>query len=256
MAKRYTLAPGFSVSKAHRTQTSLSKRIITEDKLPEKIELVAGVDVAYAGELAVGAVAVLDYASLDLVESQSAVCRVMFPYVPTLLSFREIPPAIACIRKLKLQPDVFLADGQGMAHPFTCGFASHLGLAIGKPTIGVAKSRLIGELKEIDGNVFLVHDGEVVGSVLTTKKGVKPVYVSVGHLVSLSTAVKIVEHCTRGGRIPEPLLAAHRIASEGRKREMEMVGETLCTAKRTFRKRRRDAYARRSGSPNTKRPER
>src|SRR3990172_11910957 len=129
---------GFSVQKAHKAQTLLSKKIITEDRLPEKIKLIAGIDVAYVGELAVGAVAVMDYESLELLESQTATCTVKFPYVPTLLSFREFPPAITCIRKLKLPPDVFLADAHGLAHPRRVGFARHLGLALGKPTTGVA----------------------------------------------------------------------------------------------------------------------
>ena len=221
---------GFSISKAHEAQKLLCKKIVQEDKLPQKIRLVAGVDVAYFGDQAVGAVAVLDYDSFRLLESQTATVRVKFPYVPTLLSFRDIPPAVACIKRLKLQPHVFLADGHGTAHPYGCGFASHLGLAIGKPTIGVAKNRLVGELQEIGGKAFLFHNGQIVGSVLTTKRGVKPVYVSVGHLVSLGTAVRIVEHCVRGSRIPEPLAAAHRIASEKRKLEMKMLSETLCTS--------------------------
>ena len=204
----------FSISKARKAQTCLSKQIISEDRLPEKIKLVAGVDVAYANELAIGAVAVLDYDSLELVESQTATCKVKLPYIPTLLSFREIPAAVACIRKLKLLPDVFLADGQGIAHPYRCGFASHLGLALRKPTIGVAKSRLIGEPTEKAGGVFLVQNGQIIGSVVTTKENSKPVYVSVGHLISLGTAIKIVKHCVRGNRIPEPLRQAHRIASE------------------------------------------
>ena len=224
MAKGCTLVPGFSVSKAHRTQTCLSKKIIAEDKLPAKIRLVAGVDVAYAGELAVGAVAVLDYTSLELVESQTAVCRTKFPYIPTLLSFREIPAAVACIRKLKSHPDVFLADGQGMAHPYRCGFASHLGLAIGKPTVGVAKSRLVGEPTKRGEEVFLVCNGEIVGSVVTTVKGAKPLYVSVGHLVSLKTAVKIVKDCVRDYRIPEPLRHAHTTATEENRRLETEVG--------------------------------
>jgi deoxyribonuclease V len=206
----------FSISRAHRLQKCLSKRIILEDRLPEKINLITGVDVAYAGELAIGAVAVLDYESLELLESQTVACRVKMPYIPTLLSFREIPPAVACIRRLKLQPDVFLADGQGVAHPYKCGFASHLGLALGKPTVGVAKSRLIGKPMEIGGEVFLVEDGEIIGSVVTTREGSKPVYVSVGHLISLETAIKIVKHCVRSSRIPEPLLQAHKIASQER----------------------------------------
>ena len=219
----------FSISKAHKAQALLCKKIVQEDRLPERVRLVAGVDVAYFDERAVGAVAVLDYETMRIVESQTAICCARVPYVPTLLSFREIPAAVACIKKLRLQPDVFLADGHGIAHPYGCGFASHLGLAIGKPTIGVAKNRLIGEPTEIEGKVFLVHEGRVIGAMVTTKEGMKPVYVSVGHLVSLGTAVRIVEHCARGNRIPEPLLAAHRIASEKRNREMKMLSETLCT---------------------------
>ena len=208
----------FSVSKAHKTQLRLSQKIISEDRLPQKINYIACVDVAYAGELAIGAVAVLDYESLELLESQTATCRVKFPYIPTLLSFREIPPTVACIKKLKLQPDVLLADGQGIAHPYRCGFASHIGLAIGKPTIGVAKSRLIGKPAKIAGEDFLVQKGQVISAVVTTKEGVKPVFVSVGHLISLGTAVKIVKHCARNSRIPEPILQAHNIASEEKRK--------------------------------------
>ena len=188
-----------------------------EDKLPAKIRLVAGVDAAYFDGWAVGAVAVLDYDSLQLVESQAAKVAIRIPYIPTLLSFREIPPAIAAIRLLTSKPDVFMADGQGLAHPYGCGFASHLGLAVGKPTIGVAKSRLVGEYMKIDDKAFLVYDGKVVSAVLTTKQGGKPIYVSVGHLVSLTSAVSIVEHATRSKRIPEPLLLAHRLATAKRK---------------------------------------
>jgi deoxyribonuclease V len=167
----------FSVSKAHETQLRLSQKIISEDRLPQKINYIAGVDVAYAGELAIGAVAVLDYKSLELLESRIVTCEVKFPYIPTLLSFREIPPTVACIKKLKLQPDVLLADGQGIAHPYGCGFASHIGLAIGKPTVGVAKSRLIGKPAKIAGEDFLVQKGQVISAVVTTKEGAKPVFV-------------------------------------------------------------------------------
>jgi len=216
----------FSVLKARKVQLRLSKKIITEDRLPQKINRIAGVDVAYADELAIGAVAVLDYESLELLERQTATCEVKFPYIPTLLSFREIPPTVACIKKLRLQPDVLLADGQGIAHPYRCGFASHLGLAIGKPTIGVAKSRLVGEPTMIAGQVFLVQNGQIIGAVVTTKEGVKPVYVSVGYLMSLGTAVKIAKHCVRNSRIPEPLLQAHKIASE-EKRKVQAKHKTL-----------------------------
>jgi deoxyribonuclease V len=216
----------FSVSKAHKTQLRLSHKIITEDRLPEIIKRVAGVDVAYIDELAIGAVAVLDYESLELLEQQTATCQVKFPYIPTLLSFRELPPTVACIKKLKLQPDILLVDGQGAAHSYGCGFASHLGLAIGKPTVGVAKSRLIGESKVIAGQEFLVQKDQIIGAVVTTKECVKPVYVSVGHLISLGTAVKIAKNCVRNSRIPEPILQAHKIASE-EKGEVKRKHKTL-----------------------------
>jgi len=216
----------FSVSKAHKAQLRLSQKIVTEDRLPQEIKRIAGVDAAYTDEWAIGAVAVLDYESLELLEWQTATCKVKFPYIPTLLSFREIPPAVACIKKLKLQPDVLLVDGQGAAHPYECGFASHLGLAIGKPTIGVAKSRLFGEPKTVAGQEFLVQKDRIIGKVVTTKEGSKPVYVSVGHWVSLGTAVEIVKHCVRNSRIPEPILQAHKIAAE-EKREVQAKRKTL-----------------------------
>jgi deoxyribonuclease V len=205
----------FSVKKAHKTQLCLSQKIILNDKLPPKIRVIAGVDVSYIGNIGVGAITVLDYESLKLLETQVATCQVRMPYIPTLLSFRELPPAMAAINKLKLQPDVFFVDAQGLAHPYRCGFASHLGLAIGKPTVGAAKSRLIGTPVERDGETFLVDKGEVIGAVVTTKQGAKPIYVSIGHMVSLETAVKMVKHCARS-RIPEPLLQAHKLATEER----------------------------------------
>ena len=212
----------FSVQKAHKTQLCLSRKIILDDRLPSKIKTVAGVDVSYVGNIGIGALTVLDYDSLELLETQVATCQVRMPYIPTLLSFREIPPAMAAINKLKVQPDVFLVDAQGLAHPYRCGFASHLGLAIGKPTVGAAKSRLIGTPVEGDGEIFLVDKGEVIGAVVTTKQGAKPIYVSIGHMVSLETAIKIVKHCARS-RIPEPLLQAHKLATKER---IRLAGES------------------------------
>jgi deoxyribonuclease V len=168
----------FSVKKAHHAQICISQKLILKDILPTKIRTVAGVDVGYVGEVAVGAVAILEYDSLELIESCVAVCKVKMPYVHMLLSFREIPPAMAAIERLRIHPDVLLVDAQGYAHPYRCGFASHLGLALKKPTIGVAKSRLIGTPTDIEGRIKLLDAGEAVGEVVTTKKGVKPVYVT------------------------------------------------------------------------------
>ena len=194
--------------------------------MPKKLTCIAGVDVAYVDNLAIGAVAVLDYESLKLLERQTVTCQAQFPYLPTLLAFREIPPAVACIQKLRRQPDVLLVDAQGVAHSYGCGFASHLGLVIEKPTIGVAKSRLIGENKTVAEQELLFQNGRVIGAVVTTKEGVKPVYASVGHLLSLGTAVEITKHCVLNSRIPEPILQAHKIAAE-KKREVEEKRKTL-----------------------------
>ena len=195
------------INKAHETQRRLSKHIVFKDKLPKKIHLVAGVDVAYHEATSVGVVAVLATNSLELVESQTALCATRLPYMPTLLSFREIPPMLRSIKKLQVQPDLFLVDGQGFAHPYRCGLASHLGLILGKPTIGVAKSRLFGEV-EIGkiGDRLLRHEREILGAEVVTKPRSKPVYVSVGHMISLKTAIRIVKQCTHNTRIPEPIL--------------------------------------------------
>lgn len=206
----------FSVEKARKAQLRLSEKIISEDALPEKIRLVAGVDVAYTKEIAISAVAVLDYDSLKLVESQTAHHKTCFPYISTLLSFREIPPTISGIRKLQVSPDVFLVDGHGVAHPYRCGFASHLGLVIGKPTIGVAKSGLLREVKEINNgkNVSLLkHKEEIVGAKIIIRHECKPLYVSIGHMISLETAIKVVKHCIHQSHIPEPILKAHKLAT-------------------------------------------
>jgi deoxyribonuclease V len=220
----------FSVQKAHEAQLRMSRKIIFQDKLPKRIQLVAGVDTSYTGEVSIGAVAVLDYDSLKLVETETSFCRTKFPYVSTLLSFREINPAVLCIRRLRTQPDVFLVDGHGFAHPYHCGLASHLGLVLGKPTIGVAKNGLIGEVKtyrsDLDANL-IQHDQKAIGAAVTTKNGRRPIYVSVGHMVSLETAVKIVRNCTKNTRIPEPILAAHREAtSEKRKTNILSTANT------------------------------
>jgi len=172
------------------------------------------VDVAYTKELSIGATVVLDYSSLSLVESKTTSVKTKFPYIPTLLSFREIPPAFAAVKKLHLQPDIFLVDGQGIMHPHRLGLASHLGLVIGRATVGVAKRPLIGKVGEFnEANWAPITDKqEVVGLALTTRKGTKPVYVSVGHMVSLERAIEVVKHCTPTYRISKPIRLAHKLA--------------------------------------------
>jgi deoxyribonuclease V len=197
-------------------QLRLSKHVIHEDTLPGTINYVAGVDVAYTKEVSIGAVVVLDFASLSLVECQVVQLKTRFPYIPTLLSFREIPPAYSAIKKLQIQPDVFLIDGQGFAHPYRLGFATHLALAIDAPTIGVAKSLLCGKVEPVGehGWTALTDRGEVIGAEVVTKPRTKPIYVSVGHGVSLERAIDVVKSCARTYRIPEPIRRAHILANE------------------------------------------
>jgi deoxyribonuclease V len=218
------LNPKFSVKKAHEMQLRLSKKLIFEDTLPEKVGYVAGVDVAYLEETSVAAVAVLDASTLSQVEVQVAHVQTCFPYIPTLLSFREIPPAYSAIKKLHSEPDVFMVDGQGFAHPYGLGFASHLGLILDKPTIGVAKSLLCGKVGQSaeEGWAPLKYKGKVIGAEVVTKRGTKPVYVSVGHRVSLKRAIEVVLECTGKYKLPEPTRRAHITAGE-EKRKLQSV---------------------------------
>ena len=220
---RKKLSPKFSIKKAHELQLQLSKKLIFKDTLPDIVKYVAGVDIAYLGELSIGVAAVLDFSTMSLVEFQVARLKTGIPYVPTLLSFREIPPAYSAIKKLHVKPDVFLVDGQGFAHPYGLGFASHLGLILDKPTVGVAKSILCGNVELTNNNdqfAPLTDDGKVIGAELVTKYGTKPVYVSVGHKVSLERAIMLVMACVGKYRLPEPIRNAHIIAnSEKRKLE-------------------------------------
>jgi deoxyribonuclease V len=201
-------------------QLRLSKKLIFEDILPETVGYVAGVDVAYLEDTSVCAVAVLDASTLSQVEVQVAHVQTRFPYIPTLLSFREIPPAYSAIKKLHSEPDVFMVDGQGFAHPYGLGFASHLGLILDKPTVGVAKSLLCGRVEQNaeGGWAPLKYKGKVIGAEVVTKQGTKPVYVSVGHRVSLKRATEIVLECTGKYRLPEPIRRAHIAAGEAKRK--------------------------------------
>lgn len=199
-------------------QAELRARVETVDRLPE-IRHVAGVDAGFeaGGQVIRAAVAVLSYPDLQPVDRALARLPTRFPYVPGLLSFRELPAVLAAIEGLRVLPDVYLCDGQGLAHPRRFGIACHLGVLLDAPSIGVAKTRLIGchaEPPQEKGGWTPLMDGEeVIGAVLRTRTGVKPVYVSIGHRLSLSTAVRLVLGCTPRYRLPETTRRAHRLAS-------------------------------------------
>lgn len=210
-----------SIAEARALQERLAPEVIEADER-RRLRLVAGIDIGFedGGRTTRAAVAVLDADSLELVESALARRPTTWPYVPGLLSFREIPAALDALAALRSTPDLLVADGQGRAHPRRFGLASHLGWLVDRPTIGAAKSRLIGEAAPPamarGASRPLIDRGEVVGAVLRTRAGVQPLYVSVGHRVSLRRAIKITLALSPRFRLPETTRCAHRLASPAR----------------------------------------
>jgi deoxyribonuclease V len=206
------------MAQARALQERLRDRVVVRDRLG-MVRTVAGIDVGFeaGGRITRAAVVVLDFPALTLREQAVARVPTRFPYVPGYLSFREIPAVLAALAKLKARPDLLLCDGQGRAHPRRFGLACHLGVLTGIASIGVAKSRLIGEhatLPRAKGSCVPLRDGrEAIGAVLRTRAGVRPLYVSVGHRVSLKTAIRYVLACTPRFRLPETTLRAHHLAS-------------------------------------------
>lgn len=207
-----------TVTEAKEIQQQLREQIIITDKVKE-VRYVAGVDVGFEDnyKISKAAIVVLSYPELELVEKAIARIPTAFPYVPGYLSFREIPAILAALPQLQRVPDLILCDGQGLAHPRRCGLACHLGVLLDLPTIGVAKSRFIGEHEAVpleQGSWKpLVDDGETIGVVLRSRTNVKPIYVSVGHKISLSTAISYVMGCLTRYRLPETTRWADKLAS-------------------------------------------
>jgi deoxyribonuclease V len=206
-----------SVARAREIQSSLAKRVSAENRVVNP-RLIAGIDISApdAQGVARGAVVVLRYPELDIVEVKEARSKIRFPYVPGLLSFREGPLILAACERLCNVPELVLVDGQGIAHPRRFGLASHVGLLLDLPTIGCAKSILCGEHQslgeEAGSQAELLDKGELIGAALRTKSGVKPIYVSVGHNINLVSALEWVMKCCRGYRLPEPTRLAHLAA--------------------------------------------
>jgi deoxyribonuclease V len=225
-------------AEAREIQKKLRTKWEGEDRLPE-IKTVAGLDAAFIlsgsqalkrrppsnalreANRAIGGVVVFRFPEMEEIERVHAVVPLRFPYVPGLLSFREIPVLVAALKKLKRMPDLVFCDGHGYAHPRRMGLASHLGILLDRPTIGCAKSILIGthgKLAEKAGSWVALLDekagGERIGAAVRTREGVKPVYVSQGHRVSLDSAIRLTLAVTDGVRIPRPTRAADRMVSE------------------------------------------
>ncbi len=203
-------------------QEKLRKRVALEDRF-DAIRFVAGADVAFDPKtnVAFAGVIVYRFPELEEVERRTARRKLRFPYVPGLLSFRESPVLLAAFARLATEPDLILVDGHGLAHPRLFGIACHLGVLFNKPTIGCAKSLLVGDYAEPGsrrGSASpLVFRGERVGVVLRTRENVKPIFVTQGHRVSLDSAVRLVRRCLDGLRIPKPTREADRYVRELRR---------------------------------------
>jgi deoxyribonuclease V len=212
-------------------QKSLRERVRIEP-LGREIETVAGADISFDkfSPVLYAGIVVLRLPSLEVVEEVGVVSETKFPYVPGLLSFRESPPVLEAWSRLKTEPDAVMFDGQGLAHPRRVGIASHVGLLIKRPTLGCAKSVLVGkygELCEERGcRAPLVDKGETVGAALRTKNRVQPIYVSPGHLIDIEGAVSLTLRCDGGYRQPEPTRRAHLLVNALRRGEREPTSET------------------------------
>lgn len=212
-------SPDITPEEAVTLQRELAKQVIDRDDFDvSALRTVAGIDVSLADE-GRAAIVVLSFPELVPVETVTASVPLTFPYVPGLLAFREMPLVLAALDKLSAPPDLVMIDGQGWAHPRRFGIACFVGVHTGIPSIGVAKSILCGKheaLGDEPGSAEpLVHRGETIGTALRTKKRTNPLIISLGHRVSLPTAVQLVQQCIRGYRLPEPTRQAHNAAGHG-----------------------------------------
>jgi deoxyribonuclease V len=202
--------------KAVEIQERLKKSIILKDSA-RNCKLIAGADVSYTreSEIFYASVVVFNLQTMEKVEEATASGKVVFPYIPGLLSFRESPILLKAFAKIKSEPDVIILDAQGIAHPRGIGLASHIGLLLDKSAIGCAKTRLIGEYSEVGGEAGshspLTVNNKIVGAVLRTRKNVKPVFVSPGHKIDLKTSIALILKSCRGYRLPEPVRQAHNL---------------------------------------------
>lgn len=200
-----------------KIQEKFNKKIILNDVLPPKIRMIAGVDQAFLDNRIISAIVVCDNLSMNVVEKKHVIAKIDFPYIPGFLSFREGPPIMKVFKKLQNTPDVLLVDGNGILHPRGIGLASHVGLLLNIPTIGVAKSLLCGKFKKVKGIGSyspVIYDSKTIGYVYKSKKNCKPIFISPGHKVSLKTSLKIVKNCIGEYKLPIPLRLAHLHANE------------------------------------------
>lgn len=205
-----------------KEQLRLAKKVVVKDDF-EELEYIGGCDQAFVDDKVVSAVVVLDYNTLKVVEKKYATADAPIQYIPGFLSYRESPAVIAAVSKLEQKPDILMVDGNGILHPRRIGMASHLGILLDMPTIGVAKKLFLGEEK--DGKIIVEDEARAIA--MKTKEHAKPIYVSPGHRVSLKTAADIVKKCmVEKHKLPEPLHEAHKYSNKVRERLVSKEKET------------------------------
>ena len=198
-------------------QRDLAGRV-REESLETDVQTVAGIDVSIREDAAQAAIAVVRLPELELVDQAVYRCEVPFPYIPGLLSFREMPAILPALEQLTVRPDVLMTDSQGLAHPRRFGLACHLGVLLDWPALGVAKTRLTGRYEEPSekkgAGAGLLDKGDVIGVALRTRDRTNPVYVSIGHRITLNDAVKLTLACCPKYKIPEPTRLAHKLSRD------------------------------------------
>lgn len=208
------------------------RNLVKIETLQTQIRYIAGADISFdkGSNIVYAGIVVLKFPELEEVDRSLLITEVNFPYIPGLLSFRESPALIKAWEKIKIIPDVVIIDGQGIAHPRRFGIASHFGVLIDKPTIGCAKSLLVGRYKEPDekagSHSYLYDSGEIIGVVLRTRDNTQPVFVSIGHKITLDESIKIIMQSIRGYRIPEPTRQAHMLVNALRRGEIKPGSQT------------------------------
>lgn len=211
-----------------RLQKEISEKIIKEDAFKD-LRYVGGVDTSSIEDKIAGVIVVLEFNTLEVLEVSIEISQVNFPYIPGFLSFREGPIILKAWENLKIKPDLLIFDGQGIAHPRRLGIASHVGYVLDVPSIGCAKKILVGVYKEPDKKrgffEYIYIDNEIVGAVVRTKDNVKPVFVSLGHKISLSTSIEIILKTSTKYRLPEPVRLAHIYSKKAL--NFEIKGELL-----------------------------
>jgi len=218
--------------RAREIQNKLRPKLILHDKdLPDRIKTIAGADISYSrnSNIFFAVVVILDFPTMEIIEQASFSEAVDFPYIPGLLTFREGPTLLKAFRKLSTSPDVIIFDGHGISHPRGIGLASHMGLFLSIPSIGCAKTRLVGTYNEAGSEPGdyspLLYNDEIKGAVLRTKKNVTPVFVSQGHKIELERAIDITLSSCRGYRLPEPTRKAHLAVNEIRMKQRKNRGQ-------------------------------